>query len=220
MERGRHMYTDCVIGKEYFYEVIEKIAGLIEDKRDYLTELDAAIGDADHGFNMSIGFREVLKKMPEWKDKDIKGFFRSVGMTLLGKVGGASGPLYGSFFMKFGEPGSGKNEVTFQELFEMFKQAVQAVEQRGKAAVGEKTMVDALRPALNAFEQAVEQNLQPKQVMEAFVDAARQGANSTIEMIAKKGRAMRLGERSKGHLDPGATSATMILEVFLECFPY
>jgi len=214
------MYTDCVIGKEYFYEVIEKIAGLIEDKRDYLTELDAAIGDADHGFNMSIGFREVLKKMPEWKDKDIKGFFRSVGMTLLGKVGGASGPLYGSFFMKFGEPGSGKNEVTFQELFEMFKQAVQAVEQRGKAAVGEKTMVDALRPALNAFEQAVEQNLQPKQVMEAFVDAARQGANSTIEMIAKKGRAMRLGERSKGHLDPGATSATMILEVFLECFPY
>jgi len=220
MERGRHMYTDCVIGKEYFYEVIEKIAGLIEEKRDYLTELDAAIGDADHGFNMSIGFREVLKKMPEWKDKDIKGFFRSVGMTLLGKVGGASGPLYGSFFMKFGEPGSGKNEVTFQELFEMFKQAVQAVEQRGKAAVGEKTMVDALRPALNAFEQAVEQNLQPKQVMEAFVDAARQGANSTIEMIAKKGRAMRLGERSKGHLDPGATSATMILEVFLECFPY
>ncbi|HHY41759.1 MAG TPA: dihydroxyacetone kinase subunit L [Thermoanaerobacterales bacterium] len=214
------MYTDCVIGKEYFYEVIEKIAGLIEEKRDYLTELDAAIGDADHGFNMSIGFREVLKKMPEWKDKDIKGFFRSVGMTLLGKVGGASGPLYGSFFMKFGEPGSGKNEVTFQELFEMFKQAVQAVEQRGKAAVGEKTMVDALRPALNAFEQAVEQNLQPKQVMEAFVDAARQGANSTIEMIAKKGRAMRLGERSKGHLDPGATSATMILEVFLECFPY
>lgn len=214
------MYTDCVIGKEYFYKVIEKIAGLIEEKRDYLTELDAAIGDADHGFNMSIGFREVLKKMPEWKDKDIKGFFRSVGMTLLGKVGGASGPLYGSFFMKFGEPGSGKNEVTFQELFEMFKQAVQAVEQRGKAAVGEKTMVDALRPALNAFEQAVEQNLQPKQVMEAFVDAARQGANSTIEMIAKKGRAMRLGERSKGHLDPGATSATMILEVFLECFPY
>ena len=122
--------------------------------------------------------------------------------------------------MKFGEPGSGKNEVTSQELFEIFKQAVQAVEQRGKAAVGEKTMVDALRPALNAFEQAVEQNLQPKQVMEAFVDAARQGANSTIEMIAKKGRAMRLGERSKGHLDPGATSATMILEVFLECFPY
>jgi len=214
------MYTDCVIGKNYFYEVIEKIANLIEEKREYLTELDAAIGDADHGFNMSIGFREVLKKMPEWKDKDIKGFFRSVGMTLLGKVGGASGPLYGSFFMKFGEPAAGKNEVTFQELFEMFTQAVQAVEQRGKATVGEKTMVDALRPALNAFQQAMEQKLEAKQVMEAFVDAARQGAKSTIDMIATKGRAMRLGERSRGHLDPGATSATMILEVFLECFPY
>ncbi len=214
------MYTDCILGKDYFYQVIEKIAGLIEEKRDYLTELDAAIGDADHGFNLSIGFREVLKKMPEWKDKDIKGFFRSVGMTLLGKVGGAAGPLYGSFFMKFGEPGSGKDEVTFQELFEMFKQGVEAVEQRGKAILGEKTMVDALRPALNAFEKAMKENLEAKQVMEAFVDAARQGAEATIDMIAKKGRAMRLGERSRGHLDPGAASSTMILEVFLDCFPF
>jgi len=213
------MYKDCVLGKDYFYEVIEKIAGLIEEKRDYLTELDAAIGDADHGFNLSIGFREVLKKMPEWKDKDLKGFFRSVGMTLLGKVGGASGPLYGSFFMKFGEPGSGKNEVTFQELYDMFKLAVEAVEQRGKATVGEKTMVDALRPALNAFKEAMDQNLEAKQVMEAFVNAAKEGAKSTIDMIATKGRAMRLGERSRGHLDPGATSATMMLEVFQQCFP-
>jgi len=213
------MYTDCILGKDYFYNVIEKIAALIEEKRDYLTELDAAIGDADHGFNLSIGFREVSKKMPEWKDKDLKGFFRSVGMTLLGKVGGASGPLYGSFFMKFGEPGSGKTEVTFQDLFEMFKQGVQAVEQRGKATVGEKTMVDALKPALITFEKAMEQNLEAKKVLEVFIDAARQGAKSTIDMIAKKGRAMRLGERSKGHLDPGAASSTMILEVFLECFP-
>ena len=220
MERGQHMYSDCILGKEYFYEVIEKIAGRIEEKRHYLTELDAAIGDADHGFNLSIGFREVIKKMPEWKDKDLKGFFKSVGMTLLGKVGGASGPLYGSFFMKFGEPANGKDQVTFQELFEMFNQGVQAVEQRGKATVGEKTMVDALRPAINAFKEAMEQNLEAKQVMKAFVDAARQGAQSTIDMIATKGRAMRLGERSKGHLDPGATSATMMLEVFQECFPY
>lgn len=121
--------------------------------------------------------------------------------------------------MKFGEPGSGKTEVTFQDLFEMFKQGVQAVEQRGKATVGEKTMVDALKPALITFEKAMEQNLEAKKVLEVFIDAARQGAKSTIDMIAKKGRAMRLGERSKGHLDPGAASSTMILEVFLECFP-
>ena len=213
------MYTDCIIGKDYFFKVVEKIAELVEEKRDYFTELDAAIGDADHGFNLSIGFREISKKMPEWKDKDIKAFFRSVGMTLLSKVGGASGPLYGSFFMKFGEPASGKEEVTFQELFPMFKFAVEAVEQRGKATVGEKTMVDALRPALLAYEKAMGQNLEPKKVMEVFTDAARRGAESTIDMIAKKGRAMRLGERSIGHLDPGAASSTMILEVFADCFP-
>lgn len=213
------MYKDCTLNKDYFFEVIEKIAELVEEKRDYLTELDAAIGDADHGFNLSIGFREVSKKMPEWKDKDIKGFFKSVGMTLLSKVGGASGPLYGSFFMKFGEPADGKNEVTFEELFQMFKMAVEAVEYRGKAIVGEKTMVDALRPAIDAFEKAMKENTAPKKVMEAFVDAARKGAESTIDMIAKKGRAMRLGERAIGHLDPGAVSSTMILEVFADCFP-
>lgn len=213
------MYTDCVMDKEYFFNVIEKIAELVEEKRDYLTELDAAIGDADHGFNLSIGFREVSKKMPEWKDKDIKGFFKSVGMTLLSKVGGASGPLYGSFFMKFGEPADGKEKVTFEELFQMFKRGVEAVEFRGKASVGEKTMVDVLRPAVDEFEKAMKENLAPKEIMEAFIDTARKGAESTIDMIAKKGRAMRLGERSIGHLDPGAASSTMILEVFADCFP-
>lgn len=214
------MYSNCILDKAYFIEVVEKIAALIEEKRDYLTELDAAIGDADHGFNMSIGFREVTKKMPEWNDKDIKFFFRKVGMALLSKVGGAAGPLYGSFFMKFGEPAEGKEKVTLEELFHMFESGVEAVEKRGKAVIGEKTMIDALRPAVIAFKEAMGQQLKPREVMEAFVQAAKEGAESTIPMVAKKGRAMRLGERAIGHLDPGAVSSSMMLEVFLESFPY
>jgi dihydroxyacetone kinase-like protein len=215
-----NMYSNCILDKAYFIEVVEKIAALIEEKRDYLTELDAAIGDADHGFNMSIGFREVTKKMSEWNNKDIKFFFRKVGMALLSKVGGAAGPLYGSFFMKFGEPAEGKERVNLEELFQMFESGVEAVEKRGKAVVGEKTMIDTLRPAITAFKEAMEQQLEPRKVMEVFIEAAKEGAESTIPMVARKGRAMRLGERAIGHLDPGAASSAMMLEIFLESFPY
>ena len=196
------MYDNYVLNKDYFMKVIKDLAAMAEEQRDYLTKLDSNIGDADHGINLTIGFRAVTKNLPEWENENLSSLFKKVGMTLLGKVGGAAGPLYGGFFMKFGEPAVDKDEVTFAEFVEMLKKGVELVETRGKAVVGDKTMVDTLRPALDALFAAVE--------------AAEKGRDSTIPLIAKKGRALRLGERAIGHLDPGATSSHLILSIFFE----
>lgn len=213
------MYKDYILNKSYFVKVIENLAEVIEQQKDYLTKLDSEIGDGDHGVNLSIGFREIMKNLPEWKEGNLTFFFKKVGMALLSKVGGAAGPLYGSFFMKFGEPAENKEEVDFEVFYNMFKVAIESVEMRGKAVVGEKTMVDALRPGLDAFTKAIEENIEPKKAFEIFVEAAKKGADSAIPLVAKKGRAMRLGERAIGHLDPGAASSVLILETFRNNLP-
>lgn len=213
------MSQEYILDKTYFIDVIKDLIVLAEEKRDYFTELDSAIGDGDHGINLSIGFREVNKNLETWAEEDLTGLFRKVGMALLSKVGGSAGPLYGSFFMKFGAPANGKNEVNFQEFFEMFKVGVESVEMRGKAVVGEKTMVDTLRPALDAFEKGIEEGLAPKEAFYKFQEAARAGADATIPIIATKGRAMRLGERAIGHMDPGAASSLAFIETFYNKLP-
>ncbi len=210
------MYDNYVLNKEYFMKVIKDLAAMAEEQRDYLTKLDSNIGDADHGINLTIGFRAVTKSLPEWEDENLSSLFKKVGMTLLGKVGGAAGPLYGGFFMKFGEPAVDKDEVTFAEFAEMLKKGVELVETRGKAVVGDKTMVDTLRPALDALFAAVEAGKEPLEAFKACVDAAEKGRDSTIPLVARKGRALRLGERAIGHLDPGATSSHLILSIFFE----
>ena len=210
------MYEEYVLDKEYFVQVIKDLAAMVEEQRDYLTELDAIIGDSDHGINLTIGFREVMKRLPEWEDVDLTVLFKKMGMVLLGKVGGASGPLYGGLFMKFGEPANNQTEVTFDTLVPMFTNGVDLVKSRGKASVGDKTMLDALVPAIDALSEAIQQEIEPVQAFEKCVEAARIGRDSTIPLIAKKGRAMRLGERAIGHLDPGATSSHLILSVFLK----
>lgn len=210
------MYDNYVLDKPFFIQVIKDLAAMVEEHRDYLTKLDADIGDSDHGINLTIGFREVTKKLPEWENENLTSLFKKVGMSLLGKVGGASGPLYGGMFMKFGEPADNKDEVTFAELGLMFEKGVELVESRGKASVGDKTMVDTLRPALNTLLEAIEKGEQPIEAFEKCVQAAEKGRDSTLPLVAKKGRAMRLGERAVGHLDPGATSSHLILSVFLD----
>ncbi len=210
------MYENYVLNKQYFIQVIKDLAAMVEEQRDYLTKLDADIGDSDHGINLTIGFREVMKKLPEWEDEDLTSLFKKIGRALLGKVGGASGPLYGGMFEKFGEPADNKNEVNFLDLANMFKSGVELVEKRGKAVVGDKTMVDTLRPALDKLFEAIEQEVEPLEAFEMFVKAAEVGRDSTIPIVARKGRALRLGERAIGHLDPGATSSHLILSVFLE----
>ncbi|WP_315115877.1 dihydroxyacetone kinase subunit DhaL [uncultured Clostridium sp.] len=210
------MYENFIIKKDYFIDVIKDLAFMVEEKRDYFTELDSQIGDGDHGINLSIGFREVSNKLSTWEGENITTLMKKLGMTLLGKVGGSSGPLYGSLFMKMGLPAEGKEEVDFNGFYEMFRAGIEALEGRGKAVVGEKTMVDALRPGLDAFSQSIANKEEPIIAFEKFLNSAKSGAESTIPLRARKGRAMRLGERAVGHLDPGAASSVCILETFYE----
>lgn len=178
--------------------------------KDELTELDAAIGDADHGANMARGFTAVQGKLDGLKDKDIGTIFKTVAMTLISTVGGASGPLYGTFFLQAGGGSGGKMTLTHQEVVSAFAAGLQGLMNRGKAVVGEKTMVDALVPALEALKPVGQDSLPV--ALDRAVAAAKKGADSTVPLVAKKGRASYLGERSAGHLDPGAASSVLLLE--------
>lgn len=185
-----------VYNKEFFKNFILRLIPMFEEHRDYLSKLDSDIGDGDHGVNMSIGFREVEKQLDKIYEEteDIASFYKKVGMIILGKVGGAAGPLYGSLFMKAGEDIKGKNEITFPELVGFIDNGVKAIEARGKAVVGDKTMVDALRPAVDKLKDSVEAGTEDVESFEAFVDELKAGSDRTIPLIAKKGRAMRLGK--------------------------
>ncbi|GAB4495238.1 MAG: dihydroxyacetone kinase subunit DhaL [Anaerolineales bacterium] len=195
---------------------VKAYAGVIAENREYLTQLDAAIGDADHGANMHRGFQAVMGKMPEMADKDIGTIFKTVAMTLLSTVGGAGGPLYGTLFLQAGLKTIGKMELTLDDLIAMMEAAVQGVVMRGKAEPGDKTMIDALTPALNALKNAAEQHLSVQQAVQNAATAAEQGMKATIPLVARKGRASYLGERSAGHQDPGATSSYLLLKTAAE----
>ncbi len=185
---------------------------VIAENKDYLTQLDSAIGDADHGANMDRGFRAALAKLPTVADKDIGTLFKSVGMTLVQTVGGAGGPLYGTFFMQAGTATANKMELTTSDWSAALEAALNGVVARGKAQLGDKTMVDALTPALNALKQAVTDGADQNEALRRSVAAAEQGMKDTIPLVARKGRASYLGERSAGHQDPGATSSFLILK--------
>lgn len=190
---------------------IRAVAAAIEQNRDHLTELDAAIGDADHGANMDRGFKAVLGRLVGVADKDIGTIFKTVGMTLVSTVGGAGGPLYGTFFMQAGVATTGKMELTAADWAAAFEAGLQGVINRGKAQLGDKTMVDALAPALQALKEALGNGVSFSQALKRSADAAERGMKGTVPMVAKKGRASYLGERSAGHQDPGATSSFLML---------
>jgi dihydroxyacetone kinase-like protein len=185
---------------------------VIAENKDYLTQLDSAIGDADHGANMDRGFKAALAKLPSVADKDIGTLFKSVGMTLVQTVGGAGGPLYGTFFMQAGTTTANKMELTAADWSAALEAALSGVVARGKAQLGDKTMVDALTPALNALKQAVNDGADQNESLRRSASAAEQGMKDTIPLVAKKGRASYLGERSAGHQDPGATSSYLLLK--------
>lgn len=191
---------------------IKACVSVIDENNVYLTQLDAAIGDADHGANMNRGFKAVMNKLPDVSDKDIGTIFKTVGMTLISTVGGAGGPLYGTFFLQIGMKTAGKMELGLSDWTEALEAALGGVIMRGKAELGDKTMVDALTPAVNALKQA-EQDHQPiNKALELSAEAAKAGMLATIPLVARKGRASYLGERSADHQDPGATSSYMILK--------
>ena len=195
---------------------LKRVAQVLEENRDYLTQLDAAIGDADHGINMDRGFKKVMSQLPTVEDKDIGSILKTTGMALISSVGGAGGPLYGTFFMRAGMAVDRKMELTDDDLVTMLQAAVDGVIQRGKAQLGDKTMVDALLPAVEALKQALAEGADTITALERAVAAAEKGMKDTIPMVAKKGRASYLGERSAGHQDPGATSSYLILKALLD----
>ena len=197
---------------------LNSLAQVLHENRDYLTQLDSPIGDADHGINMDRGFKAVIDKLPTVAGMDIGSILKTVGTTLVSTVGGASGPLYGTAFLRAGMATSGKHELYEADYIGMLEAALEGIKARGKAQPGEKTMVDALTPALAAAKEAQTAGLDLSQVMRHASDAAEVGMKSTIPMLATKGRASYLGERSIGHQDPGATSSWLILKTLADTY--
>jgi dihydroxyacetone kinase-like protein len=191
---------------------LKQLAYALHENRDYLTQLDAAIGDADHGINMDRGFKAVLDKLSTVEGMDIGSILKTVGTTLVSTVGGASGPLYGTAFLRAGIASSGKHELDEADVISMLEAALEGIKARGKAQPGEKTMIDALTPALAAAKEARRQKLNLAQILQRASDSAEAGMKATVPMLATKGRASYLGERSIGHQDPGATSSWLILK--------
>ena len=193
------------------YLCLSRIGKSIIDSKDFLTELDREIGDSDHGINMARGFNAVSEKLdPE--APDIGASLKKAGMTLLSTVGGASGPLYGTAYMEAGKLLAGKTELSPSDFEQALKAAIAGIQKRGHAVKGEKTMLDALIPASEALSLKLSEGAGITEALDAACDAAREGVEFTKTIIATKGRASYLGERSIGHQDPGATSAALTLE--------
>lgn len=195
---------------------IQRVAIVLHENREYLTQLDSPIGDGDHGINMNRGFRAIIDKLPAVANMDIGSILKMVGTTLVSTVGGASGPLYGTAFLRAGIATSGKNELYEADVIHMLDAALEGIKARGKAQPGEKTMVDALTPALAAMKEAERQNASMSQLLRRGADAAEVGMKATIPLLATKGRASYLGERSIGHQDPGATSSWLMLKALAD----
>jgi phosphoenolpyruvate---glycerone phosphotransferase subunit DhaL len=198
------------ISSNQIFAWIERYAAHIAEQKDYLTQLDAAIGDADHGANMHRGLKAVLAKKAEFKSNDIGAFLKGVAMTLISTVGGASGALYGTFFLQASTVAVNRTELSPSEFGSLLEKGLAGIVLRGKAAIGDKTIIDALQPAVQAYKYSIESGETLEQALSKAVSAAEEGLKSTIPLVARKGRASYLGERSAGHPDPGATS-TLIL---------
>lgn len=192
---------------------LKEIATVMAKNKDYLSQLDAAIGDADHGINMDRGFQKVLLKADAFKEQDIGAILKNTGLTLISSVGGASGPLYGKFFMQMGMALKGKMELNLEDLHAGMAKGLDGLKGIGKASVGDKTMVDVWTPVVESLHKSLEQEESIEIASAKMIEAADAGMKSTINMIARKGRASYLGERSIGHQDPGATSSCLILNI-------
>lgn len=197
-------------------QILNKIGEVIDENKAFLTELDAAIGDGDHGLNMSKGFSAVKEKIKDDSGSNIGDILKKTGMAVVSNVGGAAGPLYGTAFMKAAAAVNGKDSVDISDFVRILEEALAGVKMRGKAELGEKTMIDAIEPALEALKTSVTSGLGTIEALEKAKDAALEGVEHTKKIIATKGRASYLGERSIGHQDAGATSSYLILNTIYE----
>lgn len=208
--------TRMGMDKQQILDFVDKFADKMAEHKQELTEYDQHIGDGDHGINMARGMAAVEEKKPAFQDKDIGDILKTVGMTLVSTVGGASGPLYGTAFMKAGMAAKGKEELTDDDLIAVFDAMIGGIQTRGKAQQGEKTMLDAIIPAADAFKAAVAEGKDTQQALEEADKKAWEGVEYTKTIRATKGRASYLGERSIGFQDPGASSISYMIDALTE----
>jgi len=201
-----------MINRDDLLAWIRRLHKVYAENKAYLTDLDAAIGDADHGINMDRGFSAVAAELENDAPGDNSSLLKTVAMTLIKTVGGASGPLYGTFFLRAAGVCAGKENLASADVIALFDAGLGGVVQRGKAELNDKTMVDALNPAVTAMKKTCDAGAGLKEILADGVAAAETGMKNTIEMLARKGRASYLGERSIGHQDPGATSSFLLLK--------
>lgn len=200
-----------VITRNEILHWLETSAAILAKNKALLTQLDAAIGDADHGINMVRGFNKVQEKLPSLADEDIGNILQTTAMTLIASVGGASGPLYGIFFLRSGMAIGDRMTLSGEDLYRLLKTGIDGVVQRGRAQQDDKTMIDAWLPALDALRASLDESDDATIAVRAAAQAAKRGMEDTIPLRARKGRASYLGERSVGHQDPGATSTYLLL---------
>lgn len=198
--------------KSQLLDWLGRLDAVYAAKKEYLTDLDAAIGDADHGINMQRGFAKVMEQLPAVADKDIGTILKTVGMTLLSSVGGASGPLYGTFWLKGGLAVAGKEELTASDFLGLLEAGVEGLRQRGRPEPGDKTMYDVWAPVLEEARARGAADDGLPALVDALLPVGEKALAATIPLQARKGRASYLGERSIGHQDPGATSSFYMLE--------
>ncbi|MEJ2165073.1 MAG: dihydroxyacetone kinase subunit DhaL [Desulfobacterales bacterium] len=201
-----------MIEREDLLAWMKALQKVFTQNKAYLTDLDAAIGDADHGINMERGFNAVAAELEKSRPADIAGILKTVAMTLIKTVGGASGPLYGTLFLRAAAVCAGKDALEPADVVALFSAGLEGVVQRGKAGLNDKTMVDALTPAAAAMKTACEAGADLNMILQQGTTAAQDGMQRTVEMQARKGRASYLGVRSIGHQDPGATSSFLLLK--------
>jgi dihydroxyacetone kinase-like protein len=198
---------------------IRNFAKLVAENKDLLTDLDAAIGDGDHGANMDRGMRAVVAALDDTTPQAPSALFKKVGMTLVSTVGGASGPLFGTLFLKAGGSFGDASEVSLTQLAAGLRAGLDGVVLRGKAEAGDKTIYDALAPAVSALDTAVSDGVETAEALKRAWSAAENGRDATTPMLARKGRASYLGERSIGHQDPGATTVALLMAAATQALP-
>ena len=204
--------SHTMITVEQLTDWLRRFHQLVIKNQTELTQLDSAVGDADHGINMARGMTAVINKLDGERPTHINELFKTVAMTLVTTVGGASGPLYGTFFLRFASAAGPAIELDADTLHMALRAGLTGIEERGKSGTGDKTMVDALSPALDAMETVIKNGGDLEAALNAARDAAVAGRDATVPMVARKGRASYLGERSAGHMDPGAASMALLFE--------
>jgi dihydroxyacetone kinase-like protein len=201
-----------MVSRDKLLAWIEALQKVYAENKTYLTELDSAIGDADHGINMNRGFTNAVAELERKPPEDITTALKSVALAIIRTVGGAAGPLYGTFFMRASTACAGKDSLEAADVVFLFEAGLEGILQRGKAELNDKTMVDALSPGLDAMKQALADGADLAEILQKGTAAAEEGMKNTISLQARKGRASYLGERSIGHQDPGATSSYLMLK--------